>query len=113
MIKINLDLEKDIGEIEVQGNTMEILEETTFIAATILLETYKDVKKEIGISLEEYLTPFIEVLKEVVLNNEEEENENEIVVTKAKLNKDQATEIQKILESKNDEALLNFLKKIL
>lgn len=113
MIKINLDLEKDIEEIEVQGNTMEILEETTFIAATILLETYKDVKKEIGISLEEYLTPFIEVLKEVVLNNEEEENENEIVVTKAKLNKDQAAEVQKILESKNDEALLNFLKNIL
>ena len=85
MIKVHIDNEKDIEEIEAQGNTMEILGEVAFITGTILLETYKDAKKEgLDATLEEYIAPFLQDLKEAVLKIDEEEDDK-IVVTKVKL----------------------------
>lgn len=113
MIKVHVDNEKDIEEIEAQGNTMEILGEVAFITGEILLETYENAKKDgLNATLEEYIEPFINALRDAVLELGEEEEENEIIVTKVNLDKDQATEFEKILESKNNEEVLNFLKKL-
>lgn len=85
MLKVHIDNEKDIEEIEAQGNTMEILGEVAFITGTILLETYKDAKKDgLNATLEEYIAPFLQDLKEAVLKIDEEEDDK-IVVTKVEL----------------------------
>lgn len=78
MIKVHIDFEKDIEEIEAQGNTMEILGEVAFITGEILLETYENAKKDgLNATLEEYIEPFINALRDAVLELGEEEEEND------------------------------------
>lgn len=116
MLKVHIDDKKDIKEIEAEGQLLDVLVETGSVVEAILLDSYKKQKIDSpNISLEEYITPFFDILKDAILkfHKEDEIDEKEIIIAKAKLNRKQATEIQKILESKNDEALLNFLKNIL
>ena len=104
MLKVHISKEKNIREIEAEGKLLDILAEAGSVVEEILLDSYKKQKREFpNISLEEYITPFFEVLKDSILkfHEEDEVEEEEIVVTKVKLNRDQATEIEKILESKN------------
>lgn len=115
MLKVHISKEKNIREIEAEGKLLDILAEAGSVVETILLKSYEEQKREFpDISLEEYITPVFKALKDSILefHKEDEADEKEIIVAKAKLNRKQVTEVRKILESKNDEAVLNFLKKL-